>query len=102
MAYERIMGLNVIDDTEYQRYREAMLPLLKTYDGAFGYDFRVSEVLLSKHNENINRVFTIEFPSKKIMQAFFEDPEYVLIQNRHFKNAVASKTVIAIYEKNKE
>ena len=67
MSYERIMGLNVIDDQEYQRYREAMLPILKKYGGSFGFDFRVSEVLLSKTNNDINRVFTIEFPSKKIM-----------------------------------
>jgi len=99
MSYERVMGLNVIDDQEYQRYREAMLPILKKYGSAFGYDFRVSEVLLSKNNDDINRVFTIEFPSKKIMDEFFANPEYVTVQNRHLKNSINSKTVISMHEK---
>ena len=98
--FERIMGLNVIDDQEYQRYREAMLPILKTYGGSFGYDFRVSEVLLSKTEDDINRVFTIEFPSKKKMEEFFENLDYVAVQNRHLKNSINSKTVISMHEKN--
>ncbi|MCF6259104.1 MAG: DUF1330 domain-containing protein [Gammaproteobacteria bacterium] len=100
MSYERVMGLNVIDDEKYQQYREAMLPILKKYDGAFGYDFRVSEVLLSKSDDDINRVFTIEFPSKKIMDEFFANPEYVAIQNIHLKGSINSKTVISMHEKN--
>ena len=100
MSFERVMGLNVIDDQEYQRYREAMLPILKTYGGAFGYDFKVSEVLLSKTEDDINRVFTIEFPSKQKMEAFFSNPDYVAVQNRHLNNSINSKTVISMYEKN--
>jgi len=92
MSFERIIGLDVIDDQEYQKYREAILPILKTYGGAFGYDFRVSEVLLSKTKDDINRVFTIEFPSKLKMEAYFRDPEYIVIQNRHLNNSINSKT----------
>ncbi|MCU7834229.1 MAG: DUF1330 domain-containing protein [gamma proteobacterium symbiont of Taylorina sp.] len=99
MSFERIIGLNVIDDQEYQRYREAMLPILKTYDGAFGYDFKVSEVLLSKTEDDINRVFTIEFPSKQNMEEFFANPDYIEVQNRHLKNSINSKTVISMHEK---
>jgi len=98
--FERIMGLNVIDDIEYQRYREAMLPILKQFGGAFGYDFKVSEVLLSKTEGEINRVFTIEFPSKQKMEEFFSFPDYVAVQNRHLKNSINSKTVISMHEKN--
>lgn len=100
MTFERVMGLNVIDDQEYQRYREAMLPILKSYGGAFGYDFRVSEVLLSKTEDDINRVFTIEFPSKQKMEEFFGNPDYIAVQNRHLKNSINSKTVISMHEKN--
>ncbi|MFV1977274.1 MAG: DUF1330 domain-containing protein [Candidatus Scalindua sp.] len=99
MSFERIIGLDVIDDQEYQKYREAILPLLKTYGGAFGYDFRVSEVLLSRTKDDINRVFTIEFPSKSKMEAYFRDPEYIVIQNRHLNNSINSKTVISLHEK---
>ena len=86
MSFERVIGLNVIDHQEYQKYREAMLPILKIYGGFFGYDFIISEVLLSKTEDDINRVFTIEFPSKRKMEAFFTNPEYVAVQNRHHIN----------------
>jgi uncharacterized protein (DUF1330 family) len=96
--FERIMGINVIDEPEYQKYREAMLPILKSFGGAFGYDFRVSEVLLSKTKDKINRVFTIEFPSKQIMEDFFSFPAYLAVQNKHLKYAIDSKTVIAMHK----
>lgn len=96
--FERIMGINVIDEPEYQKYREAMFPILKSFGGAFGYDFRVSEVLLSKTEDKINRVFTIEFPSKQKMEAFFSFPDYLAVQNRHLKNSINSKTIIAMHE----
>ncbi len=100
MSFERIMGLNVIDDEEYQRYREAMLPILGAYGGRFGYDFRVSEVLLSETDNDINRVFTIEFPDREAMDNFFADADYLVVKSRHFNSSVKSKTIISMYEKN--
>ena len=47
MAFERVMGLHVIDDDEYQRYRDAMEPILNAIGGSFGYDFKIAEVLRS-------------------------------------------------------
>lgn len=99
MTYERIVGLNVIDDVEYQKYREAMLPILISYGGAFGYDFRVSEVLLSKTEDNINRVFTIEFPNQQKMEEFFSDPTYIAVQTKHLNHSISSKTIISMHEK---
>jgi uncharacterized protein (DUF1330 family) len=99
MTYERVMGLHVTDDDEYQRYREGMEPILNSIGGAFGYDFKIEEVLRSKVDSPINRVFTIEFPSREEMESFFCRPDYLEIQERHFKNSVASKTVISIHEK---
>ncbi len=100
MTYERIMGLHVTDDAEYQRYREGMMPILKSFGGSFGYDFRVSEVLISKSADEINRVFTIEFPSKEAMEKFFSNPDYLIVQRRHFDKSVKSKTVISLHERN--
>lgn len=99
MTFERIVGLNVVNDQEYQKYRDNMLPVLKTYGGEFGYDFRVSEVLVSKTEDVINRVFTIEFPDKAKMDAFFSDPDYLSVQNRYLKNSISSKTIISLHEK---
>lgn len=48
MSIERIMGLHVIDDEEYQRYREAMEPILNSIGGSFGFDFIIAEVLNQK------------------------------------------------------
>ena len=97
--FERIVGLNVIDEAGYQRYREGMEPLLANYGGAFGYDFRVSEVLRSRTDAPINRVFTLEFPSRQDMEAFFADPAYVAVQQAHFHDAVSDRTLISLHEK---
>ena len=99
MTIERIMGLNVDDEVEYQHYRDGMMPILHSYGGYFGYDFRVSEVLLSKTDDKINRVFTIEFPNNEAMTSFFADPKYLAVQKLHFVNSVSSKTIISIHEK---
>ncbi|MGR6873627.1 DUF1330 domain-containing protein [Pseudomonas sp. HK3] len=98
MAFQIVMGMNVNDDAVYQRYREVMTPILHSYGGAFGFDFKVSEVLISKTTDSINRVFTIEFPSKKIMDEFFSCTEYLAAKASYFDQAVSSKTVIAMHE----
>ena len=99
MGYERVIGLHVIDDEEYQKYREGMEPLLKAVGGSFGYDFKIAEVLRSKESAEINRVFTIEFPSKQVMEDFFSNPEYLAVKRAHFDVSVKSRTGIAMYEK---
>ena len=65
MSYEILVGLHVLDDLKYESYRKAMKPILADYEGSFGYDFTVSEVLISPENSasDINRVFTINFSS---------------------------------------
>ncbi len=94
------MGIKVIDDEEYQKYREGMTPILHSFGGSFGYDFKIQEVLISRTEEEINRVFTIEFPSKEVMESFFSDAKYLAVQKKHFNNSVSSKTIIAMHEKN--
>lgn len=99
MSYENLVGLNVIDEQGYQQYRAAMMPILKSFGGYFGYDFMVSEVLLSQTTNDINRVFTIGFPDKNAMEKFFSDPEYLEVKKRHFENSVATTTRISGYDK---
>lgn len=100
MSFERIMGLHVTNDEEYQKYREGMMPILESFGGSFGFDFKIAEVLKSKTQQSINRVFTIDFPNKEVMESFFSDPSYIEVKNKHFKNSVQSVTVIAMCEKN--
>jgi len=89
--FERIMGLNVIDEQAYNEYRKGMTPILNSYAADFGYDFIVSEVLKSKTADKINRVFTIDFPSKDVMESFFDDPKYIEVKKK--------LTVISMHER---
>jgi uncharacterized protein (DUF1330 family) len=99
MSFERIMGLEIIDDEVYQQYRENMIPILNHFGGSFGFDFKVSDVLKSKTEDPINRVFTIDFPSRVMMDDFFSDPSYLEVKNKYFKHSVKSVTTISMHEK---
>jgi len=98
MSYERIMGLEVIDHDMYQEYREAMMPILAAFGGAFTFDFKVSEVLKSKSDANINRLFTISFPSKQHMEDFFSNADYLAVKAKYFEKSVKSATIISLHE----
>lgn len=97
MLYEILVGLEVIDDEVYQAYRDAMKPILLSYQGQFSYDFKVEEVL--KSGKNINRVFTIQFPSEAVMNSFFSDPKYLEVKQEYFEKSVRQTTIIASYTK---
>ncbi|GAB3476894.1 DUF1330 domain-containing protein [Marinomonas epiphytica] len=99
MSYERVMGLEVTNDALYQQYRENMIPILHRFGGSFGFDFKVSEVLKSKSSAPINRVFTIEFPSKEAMEQFFSDPDYLAVKSQYFESSVGAVTTISLHEK---
>ena len=98
MSFQRIMGIHVNDNTEYQLYRDAMRPILTLFGGTFGYDFKISEVLLSKTDSKINRVFTIDFPSESKMNDFFSNPDYIRVKEKHFNKSVSSTTIIGMHE----
>jgi uncharacterized protein (DUF1330 family) len=74
-----------------------MTPILIECGGGFGYDFRVAEVLKSRTDNTINRVFTIYFPDKESMQQFFSAESYRAIKAQFFESSVASTTVMAEY-----
>jgi len=99
MSYEMLVGLNVLDDLKYTDYRTAMKPILSDYEGCFGYDFKVSDVLISEGGTDINRVFTINFSSKSKMEGFFSDSQYLKVKEKYFEGSVSSTTIISSYEK---
>jgi len=99
MAYEILVGLNVLDDDLYSQYRAAMKPILTNIGGGFGYDFKVAEVLLSEVSEKINRVFTIHFPCKADKESFFADEGYLKVKEKFFIKSVGDTTIISSYEK---
>ena len=95
MAYEMLVGLEVIDDASYNKYRKAMTPLLNQQGGGFNYDFKVTELMKSQVDANINRVFTIYFKDEESMNDFFNNSLYLKIKKEHFEKAVKSTTIIA-------
>ena len=99
MSYEILVGLNVLDDIKYDAYRAAMSPILSDYEGHFGYDFKVSDVLIPAGNTDINRVFTIVFSSKNKMDGFFSDFQYLVVKETYFVESVGSATIISSHEK---
>ena len=99
MSYERIMALEIVNEEEYQKYRESMTPILQSFGGDFGFDFKVNKVLKSKTSDLINRVFTLDFPSKEIMNEFFTHSEYLAVKEKYFLNSVKSVTTISMHEK---
>lgn len=99
MRFERLVGLYVTDEDMYKKYREAMLPILGTFGGAFSYDFKVSEVLKSEVKEKINRVFIIHFENEESMNLFFSNEKYLDVKEKYFVPSVSDVTEIAKYEK---
>ncbi|MBD1581388.1 DUF1330 domain-containing protein [Pseudoalteromonas sp. S16_S37] len=97
--YEMLVGLEVYDGGIYEQYRAAMKPLLAQYEGGFGYDFAVSEVLRSEVDVAINRVFTIYFANKAKADGFFSNNDYLAIKSQYFESSVRNTVIIASYEK---
>ena len=97
--YELLIGLHVIDNEGYQKYREGMMPILARMGGGFRYDFTIDETLRSEADHPINRLFAIYFPDVTTRAAFFSDPEYQEVRNKYFEPAVQGSTVIATYER---
>jgi uncharacterized protein (DUF1330 family) len=98
VGYEMLVGLQVIDDLLYQEYRDAMTPILARYNGGFGYDFRVAEVLHTKTDAPINRVFTISFGDEAMKHQFFSDRAYQEVRARYFEPSVTHSTILAEYK----
>ncbi len=99
MAIERLVALQVDNDQLYDSYRENMFPILQKYNGGFGYDFKISEVLRSEKDMPINRVFTIYFETENQMESFFSDEEYLEVKHKYFSASVSSVIEIAKYNK---
>ena len=93
--YEAMIGLNVIDDAMYSRYRAEMAPILEAHGGSFGVDVRVSEVLRPAEKA-FNRLFTLRFPSLEKREAFFSNPAYLEVRKRLFEPSVAEVHQLAV------
>ncbi len=84
-----LMGVQVIDEAAYARYRAEMTPVLEAHGGSFVLDVRVGEILKEPSASRFNRLFAIRFPSTERRDAFFADPAYGEIRERVFGLAVS-------------
>ncbi len=96
--FEMLVGLEVLDEGRYAKYREAMKPILHGMGGRFVCDFRVSEVLApdvtGEVDPRINRVFVLSFPDEGVKDAFFGDEAYAVVREEFFEGAVGVVEVI--------
>jgi len=85
-----LVGLEVKDPARYAEYRARMTPILHAHGGAFGIDLEVSRVLKGPPDvaAGINRVFSIEFPSRAVRDQFFANTEYLAVRSEWFEPAV--------------
>lgn len=99
MAFELLVGLNVVNEDNYQKYREGTLPLLTACGGYFRYDFAVSRVLKGEARHPINRVFVVAYPDHDTQVRLFKDPAYLRVREAFFTPSVAGATRLAEYER---
>jgi uncharacterized protein (DUF1330 family) len=99
MAFELTVGLHVVDQEKYARYRTEIAPLLEAAGAKFRYDFDVARTLKSEVADEINRLFVLQFPDRPAKERFFADPRYVEIRARLFEKSVGGRVTIAEYER---
>ena len=98
MAVERLIGVQVIDDREYEEYRRQLSPLLHAAGGRFVVDLRVSEVLTAPADARFNHLFVLRFPSAEAMQKLFEGDDYLAVRGAHLESSVSATTMLATYQ----
>lgn len=78
MAAYMIVQSVINDETQYQKYREAVVPLIMKFDGKFAIRGGKVEVLEGDHDGR--RLVAFEFPSVEAIHAFWDSPEYVPVK----------------------
>lgn len=91
--HEILMGVQVIDEAGYARYRSEMMPLLEAHGGRFVLDVRVAEILRTPTPSAFNRLFVVRFPSAQQRDAFFAHRDYAAIRTRWFEPSVSGGVI---------
>ena len=91
--HEMLMGVQVIDETGYARYRSEIVPLLEAHGARFILDVRVAEILRTPTPSAFNRLFVVRFPSAHQRDAFFAHRDYLAIRRRWFEPSVSGGVI---------
>jgi uncharacterized protein (DUF1330 family) len=94
---EILIGVHVIDEAGYAKYRAEMTPLLEAHGGRFVLDVRVAEILRASSPAAFNRLFVMRFPSARVRDAFFANPDYMAIRARLFEPSVSEMVRLGDY-----
>jgi uncharacterized protein (DUF1330 family) len=93
-----LLGVEVVDQAGYARYRAEMTPILASYGGSFGVDLVVARVLQGGGDARPNRVFTVVFPDRQTRERFFADTGYRAVRTAYFEPAVARTVMLGEYD----
>ena len=97
MAIETITAMHVKDEPNYEKYIQAITPILKMHRGFYRYDFVVNKVWKAEAKHKITRVFALNFPDQETREKFFADPAYLAAREKYFVSSVGESTQIAQY-----
>jgi uncharacterized protein (DUF1330 family) len=78
MAAYMIVQISITDDSQWQKYREAVSPLIAKMGGRYIVRGAKVEVLEGHHDGR--RMVLFEFPSLEAIHAFWDSPEYVPVK----------------------
>lgn len=92
MAAYFIVQSTISDEQQYQKYREAVVPLIAQFGGKFVVRGGKVEVLEGQHDGR--RMVVFEFPSMDAIHAFWNSPEYVPV--KAIRQAAATLDIWAV------
>ena len=78
MAAYFIVQSAISDEQQYQKYREAVIPLILRFGGKFVVKGSKVDALEGHHDGR--RMVRFEFPSMDAINAFWNSPEYVPVK----------------------
>ena len=73
-----VMQITITDEEQWEKYRDAVMPLLATFGGKRMTTGKGLEVLEGREDER--RIVIFEFASVKALHAFWDSPEYVPVK----------------------
>ena len=73
-----IVQSTISDEAQYQKYREAVVPLIMNHNGKFIVRGAKVEALEGSHDGR--KIVIFEFPSMAAIHTFWDSPEYVPVK----------------------
>ena len=92
MAAYLIVQSTITDGERYQKYREAVVPLIEKFGGRHVVRGGTVELLEGRHDGR--RMAMFEFPSMEAIHAFWNSPDYVSV--KELRRGIAALDIWAV------